>query len=179
MRLEEIFDKQVLVDLESAIFNTALPWALNISDSKIDVQIGKNHESFAVEFSFLKDFKHYEYLKETCNKIYTDRNLKFCENDSKILIYPSGYDGIIHRDTTEGKEILTTITFLNSHWQKSWGGEILCYSQDCKVVVGGVVPEFGKTFLFDGGMPHRALAPIRLSSLMRAVLVTKQDKIIG
>ena len=148
MRLEEIFDKQVLLDLENAIFNSALPWSLNISDSKIDTQIGKNHESFAVDFSYLKDFKHYDYLKETCNKIYTNRNLKFCENGSKILIYPSGYDGIIHRDTSEGK-----------------------------VVVGGVVPEFGKTFLFDGGMPHRALAPIRLSSLMRAVLVTKQDKI--
>jgi|TARA_R100001480_G_scaffold2060_1_gene6281 Rps23 Pro-64 3,4-dihydroxylase Tpa1-like proline 4-hydroxylase len=175
VRLEEIFDKQVLFDLESAIFKQALPWALNYSNSKIDSVIGKNHESFALEFPFLKDFKHYDYLLETCNKIYSDQNLKFCEKDSKILIYPSGYDGIIHRDTTEGKDILTTITFLNSEWKKSWGGEILCYSQDCKVVVGGVVPEFGKTFLFNGGMPHRALAPIRLSSLMRAVLVTKED----
>jgi len=175
VRLEEIFDKQVLFDLESAIFKQALPWALNYSNSKIDSVIGKNHESFAVNFPYLKDFKHYDYLKETCNKIYIDQNLKFCEKDSKILIYPSGYDGIIHRDTTEGKDILTTITFLNSEWKKSWGGEILCYSQDCKVVVGGVVPEFGKTFLFNGGMPHRALAPIRLSSLMRAVLVTKED----
>ena len=175
MRLEEIFDKQVLFDLESAVFKQALPWALNFSDSKIDSVIGKNHESFAVNFPYLKDFKHYDYLKQTCNKIYNDQNLKFCEKDSKILIYPSGYDGIIHRDTTEGKDSLTTITFLNSEWKKSWGGEILCYSQDCKVVVGGVVPEFGKTFLFNGGMPHRALAPIRLSSLMRAVLVTKED----
>jgi len=176
VRLEEIFDRQVLFDLESAIFNQALPWALNMSDSKIDTALAKNYESFSVLLSDLKNFKHYDYLLETCNKIYIDQKLKFCEKDSKILIYPSGYDGIIHRDTTEGIDILTTITFLNSEWKKSWGGEILCYSQDCKIVVGGVVPEFGKTFLFNGGMPHRALAPIRMSSLIRAVLVTKEQK---
>ena len=176
MRLEEIFDKQVLFDLESAIFNQALPWALNMSASKIDTALGKNHESFAVLFSDLKNFKHYDYLLETCTKIYTKENLKLCEEHVKILIYPSGYDGVIHRDSEDDREVLTTITFLNSEWKKSWGGEILCYSQDCKIVVGGVVPEFGKTFLFNGGMPHRALAPIRMSSLIRAVLVTKEQK---
>ena len=71
-------------------------------------------------------------------------------------------------------DILTTITFINSDWNTSWGGEILCYSDDCKIVIGGVMPEFGKTFAFNGKIPHRAVAPIRLSSLMRIVLVGKE-----
>ena len=74
----------------------------------------------------------------------------------------------------DDKDHLTTITFLNSDWNPTWGGEILCYSDDLKVVLGGVVPQFGKTFVFNGKIPHRAVAPIRLSSLQRVVLVTKQ-----
>jgi hypothetical protein len=176
MELKEIFDKQLLLKLEKQLFTTSIPWCLNNSDSKINPEIGKFHESFSVIWKELeKYFDDIEKLTETCHKMYEKRNLKWRKEDSKVLIYPSGYDGIIHKDYNEASNKLTTITFLNSEWHKSWGGEILCYSDDCKVVIGGVTPDFGQTFLFDGSKPHRALAPIRLSSLMRAVLVTKEE----
>ena len=176
MELREIFDQQVLKELEEGLFFESFTWRMNFSGSQLNKNIGKNFECFALNFDNLKSFKHYDYLRKTCNKIYTDRNLRFDELRSKILIYPSGYDGLIHVDSSTTDNILTTITFLNSDWQKTWGGEILCYSKDCKVVVGGVVPDFGKTFLFNGAMPHRAIAPIRMSSLLRTVLVTKEQE---
>ena len=175
MELREIFDRQLILKLEETIFTQSLPWCLNHSDSKIDKQLGKFHESFAVVWQCLEShFEDIKKLENSCIKMYEERNRRWKKEDSKILIYPSGYDGLIHRDYGNEINKLTTITFLNSGWEKSWGGEILCYSDDCKVVLGGVTPEFGQTFLFDGSKPHRALAPIRLSSLMRAVLVTKE-----
>ena len=176
MELREIFDKQVLKELEKELYGKSFNWIMNCSGSSFNNDLGKNFESLAMYFHDLKNFKHYDYITETCNKIYTDKNRKFCGTKSKILMYPSGYDGLIHVDSSTTDNILTTITFLNSDWQKTWGGEILCYSTDCKVVVGGVVPDFGKTFLFNGAMPHRAIAPIRMSSLLRTVLVTKEQE---
>tara|TARA_R100000030_G_scaffold27857_3_gene20329 strand:+ start:1057 stop:1578 length:522 start_codon:yes stop_codon:yes gene_type:complete len=173
MELREIFSRDLLLSLEKCISN-GIPWGLNASGT----QEVTSFESFMNMFETLEKYFHrYEELENSCKKMYEERNRKWCKKDSKILIYPSGYDGLIHTDyeEEEGDYKLTTITFLNIDWDKSWGGEVLCYSKDCRVVVGGVTPEFGKTFLFNGVLPHRALAPVRLSSLLRIVLVTKEQ----
>jgi len=177
MELREIFSRDLLKNLERLIFSGGAPIGLNHSGSEFDEKLKQTFESFAIPFDRLeKYFDQYQEIENTCKKMYNERNINWCKEDSKILIYPSSYDGVIHTDYWEGEYKLTTITFLNSDWKKSWGGEILCYSDDCRVVTGGVTPEFGQTFLFNGKKPHRALAPIRLSSLLRAVLVTKEEQ---
>ena len=177
MELREIFSKDLLLNLEKQIFSGGAPIILNNSGSEFDENLQEKFESFAIPFVELeKYFDQYQELEETCIKMHHEKNINWSKKNSKILIYPSGYDGVIHVDYSKGEYKLTTITFLNSDWEKSWGGEILCYSDDCKVVIGGVTPEFGQTFLFNGRKPHRALAPIRLSSLLRAVLVTKEEQ---
>jgi len=173
MRLIEIFDKEHLKDLEHDVFYGECRISFtNTSGSKYNNILKDVTESFDIPLPRLKEKKYYDYIVNTAEDFYKKENKKLNIEKSKILIYPSAHDGIIHTDMD--KDHLTTITFLNSHWDPTWGGEILCYSDDLKVVLGGVVPQFGKTFVFNGKVPHRAVAPIRLSSLQRVVLVTKE-----
>lgn len=178
MELRKIFNTDLLLSLENAIFTLGISWCVNLSASQYDINRGDKFESFSCPFDKLQNnFDRYQEIEDACIKMHEERNIKWSKKSSKLLIYPSSYDGVIHTDYNGSKEPkLTTITFLNSDWKSSWGGEILCYSDDQKVVVGGVTPQFGETFLFNGCMPHRALAPVRLSSLLRAVLVTKQEE---
>ena len=173
MILIDLFDKEVLKELEQEIINAELPMSFtNASKTTLDSNLSEIPESFIINHDNLKKYKQYEKIPNTFYKYYVNRNKQWHEENTKILLYPTGFDGIIHKDAN--MDILTTITFINSDWNTSWGGEILCYSDDCKIVVGGVMPEFGKTFAFNGKIPHRAVAPIRLSSLMRIVLVGKE-----
>jgi|TARA_Y100000114_G_scaffold49209_1_gene44887 hypothetical protein len=175
MELRQIFDTDLLLHLENVVFHSGVTWCFNSSGSHYDENIGGKFECFACPFYNLENhFDRYKEIEDACIKMHEERNTKWSKEHSKLLLYPSSYDGIMHIDNDSKTPKITTITFLNSDWKHTWGGEILCYSDDYKVVVGGVTPQFGKTFLFNGCMPHRALAPIRLSSLLRAVLVTKE-----
>ena len=173
MILIDLFDKEVLSKLEQEIIDAELPMSFtNASKTTLNNNLSEIPESLIINQYNLKKSTQYQNIADTFNKYYTNLNKKWHEENTKILLYPTGFDGIIHKDAN--MDILTTITFINSDWNTSWGGEILCYSDDCKVVIGGVVPQFGKTFAFNGRQPHRAVAPIRLSSLMRMVLVGKE-----
>ena len=173
MILIDLFDKEVLKRLEQEIIDAELPMSFtNASKTTLNNNLSEIPESLIINQYNLKKSTQYQNIADTFNKYYTNLNKKWHEENTKILLYPTGFDGIIHKDAN--MDILTTITFINSDWNTSWGGEILCYSDDCKVVIGGVVPQFGKTFAFNGRQPHRAVAPIRLSSLMRMVLVGKE-----
>ena len=173
MILIDLFDKEVLSKLEQEIIDAELPMSFtNASKTTLNNNLSEIPESLIINQYNLKKSTQYQNIADTFNKYYTNLNKKWHEENTKILLYPTGFDGIIHKDAN--MDILTTITFINSDWNTSWGGEILCYSDDCKVVIGGIVPQFGKTFAFNGRQPHRAVAPIRLSSLMRMVLVGKE-----
>ena len=173
MILIDLFDKEVLRRLEQEIIDAELPMSFtNASKTTLNNNLSEIPESLIINQYNLKKSTQYQNIADTFNKYYTNLNKKWHEENTKILLYPTGFDGIIHKDAN--MDILTTITFINSDWNTSWGGEILCYSDDCKVVIGGIVPQFGKTFAFNGRQPHRAVAPIRLSSLMRMVLVGKE-----
>ena len=173
MILIDLFDKEVLKRLEQEIIDAELPMSFtNASKTTLNNNLSEIPESLIINQYNLKKSTQYQNIADTFNKYYTNLNKKWHEENTKILLYPTGFDGIIHKDAN--MDILTTITFINSDWNTSWGGEILCYSDDCKVVIGGIVPQFGKTFAFNGRQPHRAVAPIRLSSLMRMVLVGKE-----
>ena len=173
MQLVEIFDQEILKNLEKDIFEGKCRIGFtNASGSEYNEALKNVVESFNIPLSKLQEKDYYDYILITASKFYAKNNKRLNVEKSKILIYPSAHDGLIHTDMN--KDYLTTITFLNSHWEPTWGGEILCYSDDLKVVLGGVTPQFGKTFAFNGKIPHRAVAPIRLSALQRVVLVTKE-----
>lgn len=175
MQLLEIFsDKEKLKQLEEDIFygKIGLIFA-NESGTSYNNTFTNLTESFCKTLSSLSDRSYYHYIVNEAENFYKSHNKKIDLDRSKILAYPSTFDGIIHKDH-EKQDCLTTITFLNSNWDPTWGGEILCYSNDLKVVIGGVTPQFGKTFAFNGGLPHRAVAPVRVSSLLRIVLATKE-----
>ena len=62
--------------------------------------------------------------------------------------------------------------FFNIDWGYNFGGEILVYDDNYRII-DGTVPIFGASFIFRSYLKHRAVAPVRLSSLVRCVLVTK------
>ena len=175
MQLLEIFsDKDKLKQLEEDIMygEIGLMFA-NESNTSYNNTLANITESFFKVLSDLSDRSYYHYLVNEAEIFYKSHNKKIDLDRSKILAYPSTFDGIVHKDHAK-EDCLTTITFLNSNWDPTWGGEILCYSNDLKVVIGGATPQFGKTFAFNGGTPHRAVAPVRVSSLLRIVLATKE-----
>ena len=173
MILIDLFDKEVLTQLEADIVDAKFPMSFtNASRTTYNSALADIPESLIIDYENLKKFDQYQHIYETCNKFFVSENKKWHEENTKILLYPTGYDGLLHKDAN--MDILTCITFLNTDWNTTWGGEILVYSEDCNLIIGGVVPQFGKTFAFNGRFPHRAVAPIRLSSLMRIVLVTKE-----
>lgn len=173
MQLLEIFkDKSKLKKLEEDVLYGGIGLCfVNESGTQFNKSFTNLTESFNRMFFTIKEKEYYQYFVDVAEAFYKENNAKLDLNQTKILAYPSNFEGIIHKDHNE--DCLTTITFLNSVWDRTWGGEILCYSDDLKIVIGGVTPEFGKTFAFNGKIPHRAIAPIRVSSLLRIVLVTK------
>lgn len=171
--LVRIYPENILKELETLCFSGTLPLIFfNFADQGEEEQ--RTFESFAVNLETLSAyFEKYEELLNITDSFYKNINLKTDLKLSKILFYPSGYDGKIHFDCPpDNKELVTSITFLNSDWQPSWGGEILIYDDNHRVV-DGTVPVFGGSFIFRSYLKHRAVAPTRLSSLIRCVLVTK------
>ena len=171
--LIKIYPENILRNLETLCFSGTLPLSLsNYANQEEEEQ--RTFESFAINLETLDAyFKQYEELINITDNFYKNINLNTDLRLSKILFYPSGYDGKIHFDCDpHEKELVTSITFLNSDWQPSWGGEILVYDDDHRIL-DGTVPVFGKSFIFRSYLKHRAVAPIRLSSLIICVLVTK------
>lgn len=177
MQLIEIFkEKEPLKQLEADLFNGNLRMSFrNQSGTIFDEGLKSLVESFAIQLEWLEDKPYYPHIVDVLQKFYKDNNKKLNLEKTKILAYPSSFEGIVHTDSNL-KDCMTSITFLNTNWNPTWGGEIICYSNDLKVVIGGVTPQFGKTFVFNGRSPHRAIAPLRASSLLRIVLVTKEKE---
>jgi len=170
------FDNSLLKEIENFVIqgNSRIN-LFNLSNSSFNSNLSKLSESLFIQFSYLEKESFYNTLKNKCLELHKKFNSNLNLNQCKILIYPTGYDGIVHLDSfyENIKNNITTITFLNSDWHKTWGGEILLYDKKISKVIAGEIPEFGKTFIFNSNMPHRAISPIRLSSLYRIVLVTK------
>ena len=170
------FDKTLLKEIENFVIqgNSRIN-LFNLSNSNFNPSLSKLSESLVIPFSYLEKENFYNTLKNKCLELHKKFKCNLNLDKSKILIYPSGYDGIVHLDSFDekAKNNITTITFLNNDWDRTWGGEILLYDKKISKVIAGEVPEFSKTFIFNSNMPHRAISPIRLSSLYRIVLVTK------
>tara|TARA_R100000030_G_scaffold44114_1_gene33311 strand:- start:1653 stop:2186 length:534 start_codon:yes stop_codon:yes gene_type:complete len=171
--LIKIYPDSLLQNLETVCFNGELPFSFH--NFATQEQQSKNQfESFHTRFEILsKYFNQYEELLKITDNFYKNLGMQTDIKKSKILFYPSGYDGTVHYDCPpDNKELVTTITFLNTDWGYNFGGEILVYDDNYRII-DGTVPIFGASFIFRSYLKHRAVAPVRLSSLVRCVLVTK------
>lgn len=75
-------------------------------------------------------------------------------------IYGAGAGYAKHSDVLKGKKsrILTTVLYLNEHWQARDGGELVIYEPAGVDVLNTVMPEFGTMVIFlSESFPHEVL----------------------
>ena len=103
-------------------------------------------------------------LYNKCNKLLPYSNTRIKRWHANI--YPSGFDGTIHVDKTYSTP---TYLYCVSPWKNDWGGEFIVYDEkkEAKAVASY---KQDRLIIFDGKYPHRATAPTRLSSLLRATI---------
>ena len=86
-------------------------------------------------------------------------------------------DGKVHVDNALNIGDRTLMVFFNFKWQKEWGGEFQLlekFDNNSKVIKNvEYVP--GRVILFDGGIPHRGLAPTE-PYVVRKTLVYRLEK---
>jgi SM-20-related protein len=83
-----------------------------------------------------------------------------------------GTEGYIHTDT-EREEDQTCVVYMDSIWNANWGGETSFYSKDLKEIVKSVMPQFGRTAVFPGNIPHCAKPVSRVCPQVRTTLMFK------
>jgi hypothetical protein len=83
-----------------------------------------------------------------------------------------GTEGYIHTDT-ERDEDQTCVVYMDPEWDVAWGGETSFYSKDMKEIVKSVIPEFGRTAVFAGTIPHCAKPVSRVCPQVRTTLMFK------
>ena len=54
-------------------------------------------------------------------------------------------------------------------WKPEWGGEFIVYDENREAKTATSFKE-DRLIIFNGSLPHRAVAPIRLSSLLRVTI---------
>ena len=84
-----------------------------------------------------------------------------------INIHPTGFDGTIHYDN-EGN-VPTYLYCCTPDWKPEWGGEFIVYDENREAKTATSFKE-DRLIIFNGSLPHRAVAPIRLSSLLRVTI---------
>ena len=106
-------------------------------------------------------------------------------------IYPSGYDGTIHVDND--KSVPTYLFCATPGWKPTWGGEFIVYNKNYEFKDVGnnkveydygtekfeaeaiVMYKINRMIIFDGSNPHRAVAPTRLSALLRTTIAFQTE----
>lgn len=83
-----------------------------------------------------------------------------------------GTEGYIHTDT-ERAEDQTCVVYMDEKWDANWGGETSFYSKDLKEIVKSVMPQFGRTAVFQGNIPHCAKPVSRVCPQVRTTLMFK------
>ena len=108
-------------------------------------------------------------LYKKCNELLPNSSMRIRRWHANI--YPSGFDGTIHTDSSH-----STLTYLYcvSPWKPEWGGEFIIYDENREAKS---VTSFkqDRLIIFDGKYPHKATAPTRLSSLLRATIAFQTE----
>lgn len=85
--------------------------------------------------------------------------------ESHLAYYPTGSFYKKHFDAFRGRSnrVLSTVVYLNPHWQTQQGGELVLYAEDGEQVLERITPVGGKLVVFlSERFPHEvlpALAP--------------------
>jgi hypothetical protein len=107
-------------------------------------------------------------IYELYKKILTiNDNSKFHISRWRINIHPTGFDGVIHTDGIH--QVPTYLYCCTPNWQPNWGGEFIVFDKNKEARAATSFKE-DRLIIFDGSMPHRAVGPTRLSSLLRVTL---------
>ena len=81
--------------------------------------------------------------------------------EAHYSIYKEGDFYAQHIDALKGKSnrVLSTVLYLNEHWQEDNGGELVLYDQDKKTILETVIPRAGTMVIFlSEQFPHEVLA---------------------
>lgn len=116
-----------------------------------------------------EDFNEIYIIQKLHNKITDYFSLQKPLHRWHLNVYPSGYDGSIHVDYNKDSNLPTFLYLATPSWEKRWGGEFILY--DTKLEANQVVSCVeDRLIVFDGSLPHRAVGPTRLTSLLRTTI---------
>jgi len=146
-----------------------------------EILLGKIHLSFDnvgykgnIPHSFTsskneQNFDEIYLIKKLHNKIIEYFSIQKPFKRWHLNVYPSGYDGSIHTDYDKDSNIPTFLYIAVPSWEKSWGGEFILYDNNLEAseVVSCVKD---RLIVFNGSLPHRAVGPTRLTSLLRTTI---------
>lgn len=116
-------------------------------------------------------------LPPVLNPIWKQVNAEFFNGQAKLTRcyanrHTFGTEGYIHTDT-EREEDHTCVVYMDEKWEANWGGETSFYSKDLKEIVKSVMPQFGRTAVFSGNIPHCAKPVSRVCPQVRTTLMFK------
>ncbi len=81
---------------------------------------------------------------------------------------------MIHCDClAENDRQYTLIHYANWSWEANWHGETIFYDRQGKDAVAVVSLKPGRVILFNGNIPHSAIAPSRIASFPRYTIANK------
>ena len=85
----------------------------------------------------------------------------------------SSQDGPIHRDNAPDAPGRTVMIFCSEYWATCWGGELMFYDADKKLLVASVQPKPKRVVIFNGELPHAARAPAVSCNRLRMSIAFK------
>tara|TARA_R100000081_G_C4671781_1_gene92936 strand:- start:7 stop:531 length:525 start_codon:yes stop_codon:yes gene_type:complete len=108
-------------------------------------------------------------LYKKCNKLIPNPNMRIYRWHANV--YPSGFDGTIHIDADYSTP---TYLYCVSPWEPELGGEFIIYDEN-KEAKAVTSYKQDRLIIFDGKYPHRAVAPVRQSSVLRATIAFQTE----
>jgi hypothetical protein len=197
MILKEIQDRGYIVwdDLFDDIFineldfitngnNGQIKWGLNNYANRSGYPYGtKGTHQFWGNTLFNRKSED-EIINECPDKIYsmlkfilqdvirTDLRLDMIQMNGQSL----GQEGTTHTDDAVSK--YTLMYFVNSKWEKTWGGSLEFMGEDNGKLITRENINFipGRVILFDGSIPHRAKAPLVPYVVRKTIVFRLNDR---
>ena len=136
----------------------------------------KGHHTEKHAHSFTSLLKPDDFIIPLIYDVYKKCNNLLPNSSARIIgwhanVYPSGFDGTIHVD---GDRSMITYLYCVSPWKAEWGGEFIVYDEQVEAKAVASYKQ-DRLIIFDGKYPHRATAPTRLSSLLRATIAFQTE----
>ena len=126
--------------------------------------------------SFASSLDCYDFMLPLIYDVYKKCNDLLPNSNTRIYrwhanVYPSGFDGTIHTDADYSTP---TYLYCVSPWQPEWGGEFIVYDENKEAKAVASYKQ-DRLIIFDGKYPHKATAPTRFSSVLRATIAFQTE----